>query len=237
VNEGVVVRIADEVTVKGMPLRVSLSPRKIQSLYEMLSPFYDAITRYEKSSREKALEIANVRDDSVVLEVGFGTGKALAEIVKRTRSQGEVFGLDISQKMTKIARKVTQHDRPCGRLHLLLADAKNVPFQTKAFDVVFASYLLDLIDTPMIPRTLLEFRRILRPSGRLVLVSLSEGSNWCDNMRLYKRLYGYLPILFGGCRPVQLSPYLLELGFKDITRQHMHTGHIMPTEIVSASKQ
>jgi ubiquinone/menaquinone biosynthesis C-methylase UbiE len=218
------------------PLRVPLSPRKIRKLYGILSSFYDSITRYEKSSRQRALEIARVEKNSIVLEVGFGTGKALAEMAGRNGNGGEVFGLDVSEKMTKRARRSIEHNHLSGQVHLLLGDMGNAPFRDAMFDVVFGSYVLDLIDTPRIPLVLSEFRRVLRPSGRLVLVSLSRGSKWYDNMTFYEWLYTHAPTLLGGCRPVELSAYLEKLGFKGITRHFMHAGHLMPTEIVSSLK-
>jgi ubiquinone/menaquinone biosynthesis C-methylase UbiE len=218
------------------PLRVPLSPRKIRELYDILSSFYDAITRYEKSSRQRALEITRVGKNSVVLEAGFGTGKALAEMAKRNENGGEVFGLDISEKMTKRARKSIEHNHLSRRVHLHVGDMGNAPFRDGTFDVVFGSYLLDLIDTPRIPLVLSEFRRVLRPSGQLVLVSLSKGSKSYDNMRVYEWLYSHAPTLLGACRPVQLTSFVEQLGFKGITRHFMHAGHLMPTEIVSSLK-
>lgn len=191
-----------------------LSLKRIQRLYDSLSSFYDALTQYETSSRKRALEIAHIKENSVILEIGFGSGKVLAEIANRKGYHGEVFGLDISEKMTKKTRKTIQRVCKAREVHLLLGDAANVPFRSSMFDLVCSSYMLDLIDTPKVPLVLLEIRRVLRSSGRLVFVGLSRGSKWYDNMRLYEWLYRHMPTLLGGCRPIQLSPYLEKLGFK-----------------------
>jgi ubiquinone/menaquinone biosynthesis C-methylase UbiE len=123
-----------------------------------------------------------------------------------------------------------------GRAHLVLSDAAHIPFRDAVFNLVFNSYMLDLIDTPSIPRILSEFKRLLKPAGRLVLVSLSKGTKWYDNMGLYEWIYRLAPALLGGCRPVVLKPYLRELGFKNLEECFMHAGYLMPTLIVRADK-
>jgi ubiquinone/menaquinone biosynthesis C-methylase UbiE len=218
------------------PLRVPLSCGKIKRFYDTISWFYDAVTGYEATSMKTALNIADIRENATVLEVGFGTGKGLAEIGRRVGSHGGVFGLDISPRMAKIARKRVQSADMIERVNLILGDAENTPFRNGTFDLVFASYLLDLIDTPKISLVLSEYWRALKRSGQLVLVSLSKGPKWYDNMRLYEWLYRHFPTLCGGCRPLQLSPYLENLGFNGIKRHFMHAAHLMPIEIVSATK-
>jgi len=216
--------------------RVPLSGKKIQSLYDSLSHIYDLLTRFEKDSLKKALGIASVRENFVVLEAGFGTGKTLVEFAKKIGNTGELYGLDISRKMANKSQRVLRRHRLSSRVNLVLGDMECAPFSDGIFDLVFSSYTLDLIDTAMIPRVLSEFKRLLKPTGRIVLVGLSEGSKWYDNMKLYGWVYRRLPSLLGGCRPVLLMPYLQELKFEGIGREFMRAGHLMPTEIVWASK-
>lgn len=217
-------------------VRVPLSGKKIQALYDSMSSIYDLLTRYEKGSLKRALEIANLRENLIVLEAGFGTGRTLVELVKRVGNAGEVYALDVSQKMTNRARRVLRRHNLSDRVNFIVGDAEKTSFGDAIFDLVFSSYMLDLIDTAAIPRVLLEFKRLLKPTGWLVLVGLSKGSKWHDNMKLYEWLYRRSPSLLGGCRPVQLAPHLQELGFKNVNREYMRAGHLMPTEIVWAYK-
>ena len=217
-------------------VQVPLSGKRIQALYDSMSSIYDLLTRYEKGSLNKALEIANPRENLVVLEAGFGTGKTVTELARRVGDTGEVYALDISQKMAKRAHRVLRRLNLSDRVNLIVGDAENTSFCDSVFDLVFSSYVLDLIDTAALPRVLLEFKRLLRPSGWLVLVGLSKGAKWYDNMKLYEWVYRRSPSLLGGCRPVLLAPYLQELGFKDVNREYMRAGHLMPTEIVWANK-
>lgn len=217
-------------------IRARLSAKKIQHLYNYLSSAYDLVTWYERESRDKALEVANPRENFVILDVGSGTGKTLFALANHVAEGGGVYGLDISNCMLGKSRRMLASRHLMGRVHLVHSDAARIPFRDACFDLILSSYMLDLIDTPVIPKVLLEFKRLLKPAGRLVLVSLTRGSKWYDNMKLYECVYRHLPVLLGGCRPVVLKPYLERLGFGDVTRCFMHAGHLMLTEIVRANK-
>jgi ubiquinone/menaquinone biosynthesis C-methylase UbiE len=215
--------------------RARLSLKKVQGLYDYLSYIYDFATQYEKASHKIALAVANPRDNFDILDVGLGTGRALVEFNKAT-PRGEVYGLDISRRMLERSRRKIAHHGLMNRAHLAMGDAAHIPFRDASFDLVFSSYVLDLIDAPSIAIVLSEFKRLLRPSGRTVLVSLGKGRKWYDNMKLYEWVYKHCATLLGGCRPVTLMPYLRELGFKNVNERFMHAGGLMPTEIVWADK-
>jgi ubiquinone/menaquinone biosynthesis C-methylase UbiE len=215
--------------------RAKLSTKKIQGLYDCLSYIYDLATQYEKGPHKIALEVAHPRDNFDILDVGVGTGKALVEFNKVT-PRGKVYGLDISRRMLERGKRKIAHHGLTSRSHLAMGDAAHIPFRDASFDLVFSSYVLDLIDAPSIAIVLSEFKRLLRPSGRTVLVSLGKGRKWYDNMKLYEWVYKHCATLLGGCRPVTLMPYLRELGFKNVNERFIHAGGLMPTEIVWADK-
>jgi len=217
-------------------VRVSLSRKTIRTLYDSMSSIYDVFTRYERGSLKRALEIAEVREDSVVLEAGSGTGRALVELATKVGESGAIYALDISEKMLKKANGLVRRGNVADLVSFILSDAESTPFSDGTFDLVFSSYMLDLIDTPAIPRVLFEFKRILKTSGLLVLLGLSKGSKWYDNMKLHEWVYRRAPFLLGGCRPVLLTPYLQNLGFRDVSREYMRAGHLTPMEIVWARK-
>ena len=49
-----------------------------------------------------------------------------------------------------------------------------LPFRGEAFDVIYSSYLLDLLVLKYLPKVSGEFKRVLQPGGRIVLVNLIE---------------------------------------------------------------
>ena len=78
------------------------------------------------------------------------------------------MGIDLAPRMLRVARRRAPHAL------LVRADARSLPFGEGAFDLVWSSYFLDLVPTAELTPLLREFRRVLRPGGRLLLVSLSQ---------------------------------------------------------------
>ena len=105
------------------------------------------------------------------------------------------------------------------------------------FDVLFNSYMLDLIPLADLPVVLQEFKRVLKSGGRLALVNMSKPDaatkTWWE--RLYRRTpRSWVPYLLGGCRPVLIAEIAREVGFEEIHREFV--PHILPSEIVTARK-
>jgi ubiquinone/menaquinone biosynthesis C-methylase UbiE len=210
--------------------------KKVRWLYDFISPFYEYITRYEQVVKEKGISIADIKPGSTVLDVAVGTGHTLREFSKMVGQYGVVCGIDLSTKMLTMTRNHVQDAAAAARVYLALGDARRLPYREELFDVVFNSYMLDLINTPEIPHVLDEFKRVLKPGGRLVVVSLSKGANWYSNMKLYEWVYHFCPTLLGGCRPVFSKPFMEDLGFQNINREFILVGRMIPSEIVSGDK-
>lgn len=213
-----------------------ISPQKARKIYDFFSRFYDYITKYEVGSKKRGLEVADVKPGYVVLEVGFGTGQTLIKLARKVKDGGRVCGIDISPKMLEKTKMLLKRYGLSERVDLQLGDARKLAYEDNVFDVVFSSYMLDLIDTPEIPLILAEFRRVLKPGGRLVLVNMSKGEKWYANMKLYERIYKNCPSCVGGCRPVLVKPLLRKVGLRNVRREFLLAGHIMPSEIVWGDK-
>ena len=72
--------------------------------------------------------------------------------------------------------------------------------------------MLDLLPESDIQKVLREFRRILKPAGRLVLLGMARQS-WLIQS-IWMSVYTLSPTLLGGCRPVSLSAYLTTEGWR-----------------------
>ena len=94
-----------------------------------------------------------------VLDAGCGNGMWMQTLlVGRVRS---VVGLDLSEGMLGDARAGLG-----GSVPLVVGDVQHLPFADCSFDVVLAFWML--YHVPDLPAALLDFRRLLRPQGRLV---------------------------------------------------------------------
>ena len=223
--------VEGSVFLETLIVRASISPEKAQRMYDRLSWIYDCITAFETVTVKKALSVAEVREGYTVLDVGFGTGRVLVELAKRVGRTGRVCGVDISPKMCQKAKEKVKKSGFYERVDLKVGDARKLPCADNAFDLVFSSYMLDLIDTPEIPHVLSEFKRVLKPGGKLVLVNMSKNK---QGRTFYELLYS-LGLGVGGCRPILAKPFLEKLGFQNVGR--LYVDHLLyGSEIVWGNK-
>jgi arsenite methyltransferase len=100
-----------------------------------------------------------------VLEVGFGGGALLASIVAVT--SGQVIGVDASEAMVARARRRFRQELREGRLQLFCASAERLPLGDETVDKLCTVNSVYFWPDPH--AAFVEFARVLKPSGRLVL--------------------------------------------------------------------
>jgi len=203
--------------------RVLRSKKQARKSYNAMSRWYDLFTGSEKRFTDIGIQLLNVQPNESVLEIGSGTGYALAAFADYGRN---VFAVDLSEKMLKIAHRKT-HNRNVG---LCLADGLFLPFSTEQFNNVFISFTLELFDTPEIPQVLHEIHRMLKNNGRLSVVSLAKQET--PAIRVYEWFHRRMPT-FVDCRPIYLQPILKAAGFQ-IEKSIVKTMWGLPVEIVIA---
>jgi ubiquinone/menaquinone biosynthesis C-methylase UbiE len=211
-------------------LPVLTTRREAQRTYGRLSRFYDVTEGLlEGPAKSLALQLAGAIPGETVLEVGPGTGWALQRLSTAIGQAGVVYGVDIAPGMLAVTRK-----RLRGRRAVLtLGDAAALPLATGAFDLVFMSFVLELIPTQEIPAVLDEIMRVLKPGGRLVDMSLSrESPNLAT--RIYEWGHKVLPSLLD-CRPIYVRRAVALSSF-EIVKTRRITIFGLPAEIVLARK-
>jgi ubiquinone/menaquinone biosynthesis C-methylase UbiE len=186
----------------------TLSPAAVQTFYNRLGARHDAADWYEGAAKRCALAALALRPGQRVLNVGVGTGKEHYQIMTAVGPLGLAVGLDLATVMLALTRARTGTP-------LLRADARHLPLLDGVFDRVYAAYILDLIPLADLPGMLRELRRMLRPGGQAVLVSLTEGETLLSRAVIagWKLAFQIDPMLCGGCRPLQLASLAQEAGF------------------------
>jgi len=205
-----------------------LSKDRILDVYSRIAPLYDSWAWLtEIKARSRCLELAAIQDGEDVLEVAVGTGLAFVEILTGNPS-GRNEGIDLTAAMLtraerRAARTGLQHYR------LRVGDAYDLDFPSESFDVLVNNYMFDLLPERDFPAILDEFKRVLRPGGRLALANMTRGTRWYNG--IWDRLYRINPALLGGCRGVSLLPLLQRSGFRQTTREFV-SQFTFPSEVV-----
>jgi len=212
-------------------LPVSRTKKEARESYDRISRFYDYTEGiFEKKSINIALEHLNIKEGEVVLEIGFGTGNALIKIAECIGKSGLVYGIDISPKMLEKTKRKINKLGLSDRIKFTSGDALKLSYPDKKFNAVFLSFTLELFDTPEIPEILKEIRRVLRPGGRLGIVSLSKDNGRSIFLRLYEWAHKKFPRSID-CRPIFVAYSLENAGF-DIRYKKKTKIFFAPLEIV-----
>jgi len=121
-----------------------------------------------------------VKDADLILDVGCGSGMVTRDIASLTK--GEVFAIDESEEMIKVAKDVL---RDFDNVHLFVGDAHNIPFKDDTFDITTCNLLLMWSVDPQ--RVVNEMKRVTKKGG-IVLASLEPDFggkiHWPENPKV-----------------------------------------------------
>ena len=202
----------------------------IQRDYSRVAWTYNFWSRMtESKAAEKALEMAEIQDGENILEVAVGTGIMFEEMVKRNQT-GKTLGIDLSSGMLgRAVRRLAKHNS--NHFYFNYANAFYLPFKAKQFDLVVNNYMFDLLPEEKFEAILVEFKRVLRNSGKVVITTMAYGENG------FNKFWGWLarisPRVLTGCRPVVIRTYLEKAGFSDIAVVQV-SQNTFPSEVLRA---
>lgn len=182
-----------------------------RAFYDRISHVYDLIADAgEHAIRDVGVEALHVSPGERVLEIGFGTGHGLLHLADAVGTSGHVYGVEISSGMIDVAhRRIDAADT--RNVTLLVGDARSLCFGNDAFDAVFMSFTLELLDAE-ISLVLAEIRRVLRRKGRLSVVAMATSEHGGAMIGLYQWMHRHWPHIVD-CRPIDVLGVLRGAGF------------------------
>ena len=181
--------------------------------YDRMSGIYDWLAgSSEWKLTRSGLEMLVPKPDERILEIGSGTGRALAHLSEKVGPQGKCIGLDLSSGMLSVARQRLQKQAPHPNFSLVQADGANPPLSDHIFDAIFFSFTLELFDTPELLPLLERCRQLLKLDGRLQVVTLARPEPPGLAVRVYEFFHRLLPS-YVDCRPIPTLALLSQAGF------------------------
>lgn len=119
----------------------------------------------ERILRDRLFDLRGLR---TILDVGSGAGQLAAPLLRYADSQAEIICSDFSTAMLQRARARLESDRP----RFAVADLAHLPFADQSFDGITCGYVLEHLPHPA--PGLAELARVLRPGGRLLLMTMED---------------------------------------------------------------
>lgn len=122
----------------------------------------------------QVLDAVDLRAGQRVLEIGSGTGHALREAARRV-APGHVVGIDISELMAGLARRLNHAAVARGQLEVRAGDIESLDLNGATFDRIFSVnciYFWRDLDA-----VLAKLAYALTPGGKLVLAFRPDGDD------------------------------------------------------------
>lgn len=115
-----------------------------------------------------AVRLLDIQPTDRVIELGCGPGVAIAAIATQA-IRGSVVGVDHSDVMIRQARRRNRAAVRAGRVRLIHTSVESLPIGDVPFDAALAVNTVGMWPDPI--ARLHELARLLRPGGRIALVS------------------------------------------------------------------
>ena len=211
-------------------------------MFNEIAGRYDLLNRIlslglDSRWRQEAVRLGVMNGPADILDVATGTGDLAFEL-RRQAPAATITGLDFSENMLKLAR--VKESKAAAGIGFVQGDAMELPFPDASFDLLTIAYGLRNLADP--DRGMREFRRVLRPGGRLVVLEFPPppGGLWGRLIRFYfarllpvigglvsgsRAAYTYLPTsVVGFMSPTVLAHSLVDAGFDTVRHRLQSMG-------------
>lgn len=156
--------------------------QRVNAMFAAIAESYDLNNRVhslwrDQAWRRRGVKLARVRPGiDHVVDVACGTGDL--SLAFADAKPASITGIDFVPKMVELATAKAKRAR--GRIgltpvHFSVGDAMNLPLPDQSADIVSIAFGIRNVSDP--DRALQEFRRILRPGGRLLILEFGLPMN------------------------------------------------------------
>ncbi len=153
---------------------------KIRQMFDGIAPSYDRLNHImslnvDKVWRRHALKQIVDGTPQRLLDVACGTGDSTISAAVAAAEGSVVTGVDISEGMMALVMDKARKAGVADRIRLQVADGEALPFADGSFHRVTCAFGIRNFEHK--EKGLAEFRRVLCPGGRAVILELSVPQN------------------------------------------------------------
>ena len=146
---------------------------QVRTQFNAIAPDYDSGPGCFAHFGRRLVEAAGVEAGQRVLDIASGRGAVLFPSAERVGTTGEVIGIDLAEEMARATNDEAARRGLTARVRVM--DAEHLDFPDAAFDRVLCGF--GVMFFPDQDRALGEFRRVLKPGGRIGLSTWHRTQN------------------------------------------------------------
>ena len=148
---------------------------QVATMFNNISKNYDGLNRVisfgiDVSWRKKVVKIVSNNNPQSILDIATGTGD-LALMMSKLNPK-KIVGLDISEGMLSVGKQKIAKAQLSDTIEMIVGDSEDMPFKDDTFDAITVSF--GVRNFANLDRGLTEIRRVLKPSGSLVILETSN---------------------------------------------------------------
>ena len=219
--------------------------QRVRTMFDAIAPTYERVNRLVSLGRDAvwrrdAVAATEVTSSDVVLDVCCGTGDMIRTFAAHDPPPRLLLGVDFAAGMLALGH----YDGIATPVRLLRADGLRLPLASETVDVITCAF--GVRNFQDLNAGLREMQRVLRPSGRAVILEFALPENpllrwayrlYCERAlpalaglisRDKTRAYRYLP---GSIRTFErretLERRLEESGFANVTAKPLNLGGVV----------
>ncbi|PVV09442.1 MAG: bifunctional demethylmenaquinone methyltransferase/2-methoxy-6-polyprenyl-1,4-benzoquinol methylase [gamma proteobacterium symbiont of Ctena orbiculata] len=159
---------------------VSEKASRVREVFDSVANKYDLMNDLmsfgiHRLWKRQAIQLSGVRQGQRVLDLAAGTGDLSARFSGLVGDDGLVVFSDINASMLIVGRTRMEDQGRVGNMRYVQADAQHLPFPDNHFDCVTIGFgLRNVTDKQLALNAIF---RILKPSGRLLVLEFSKPTN------------------------------------------------------------
>ena len=164
----------------------------VQNMFTKIAGRYDLMNRIMTGGqdvrwRKRVIELARLRSNSSLLDLGTGTGDLAREALVQV-PHGKVIAADFTLEMMRVGKQN-------GALNFSAADALSLPFNDLSFDAVVSGFLMrNVID---LQKAIQEQFRVLKRGGRIVILDTTRPKKNILSPLIWLHMHFVIPTLGG----------------------------------------
>ncbi len=153
--------------------------KQVESMFDNIAGKYDFLNRFLSAGidvrwRKKALSQLKANAPKKLLDVATGTAD-VAILAQAFLNTEQIIGIDISDGMMEVGRKKIHEAGLSKFITLQNGDSEDIQFADNTFDAVTVSF--GVRNFQDLEKGLSEINRVLKPSGKLVVLEFSKPSH------------------------------------------------------------
>jgi ubiquinone/menaquinone biosynthesis C-methylase UbiE len=147
----------------------------IVDTYSRLAHQYDEEANFQSCwgrATEKAMAgLSLKRDWNVVLDVGCGTGRALAQLASSSSPSAQFIGIDPAANM---CRRAMERTRSFTNIRILEGSFESIPLESASVDYLYSIFAFHWVTD--LDAAVKEIARVLKPAGQMDLFFIGRNN-------------------------------------------------------------